>query len=190
MGYIWEVEARQLPMSLASHFVTVEQDEPCSLEEESAGRCPLCVYQDDNIIQNINKVEVSLSGRIEPQQIYHILCDMYQKHVAPLLRQGKRLMVLTPSICEEHYTRHVVDTTQQVADDILYCSKMQRHYQKNIALRNEDNDGSVVLNPQNVNEYVKISKHKLDLVKYYNAQKKKSAQDEKASMSMTPYTFN
>lgn len=178
------------PMSLASHFVTVEQDEPCSLEEESAGRCPLCVYQDDNIIQNINKVEASLSGRIEPQQIYHILCDMYQKHVAPLLRQGKTLMVLTPAICEEHYTRHVVDTTQQVADDILYCSKMQRHYQKNIALRNEDNDGSVVLNPQNVNEYVKISKHKLDLVKYYNAQKKKSAQDEKSSMSMTPYTFS
>ena len=99
-------------------------------------------------------------------------------------------MVLTPAICEEHYTRHVVDTTQQVADDILYCSKMQRHYQKNIALRNEDNDGSVVLNPQNVNEYVKISKHKLDLVKYYNAQKKKSVQDEKSSMSMTPYTFS
>jgi hypothetical protein len=169
----------------ANQFVQDTED-TCELSEKSVEFCPLCAYQNDNIIQNIAKVEASLVGKIENKQIYKIICDMYRKHVEPLKRQGKKLMDLDEKTCEEHYTRHVVNTTQQIADDILYCSKMQRHYKKNIALRN-NNSGTVMLNPQSVNEYVKISKHKLDLVKYFANQRRKQSVE---TSSIQPYAFN
>ena len=173
-------------MSYASQYVT-DVDEPCALEETSVDACPLCVYQNDNVIQNIAKVEASLAGKIDTKQIYSVVCTMYSKHIEPLRRQGKKLLDLDEKTCEEHYTRHVVNTTQQIAGDILYCSKIQRHYQKTIALRS-GSDGAVMLNPQSVTEYVKISRHKLELVKYFNtAQRKKQTEDATA---LQPYAFN
>jgi hypothetical protein len=151
----------------ATQFVQDTEDS-CELMEKGVDFCPLCAYQNDNIIQNIAKVEASLVGKIDNKQIYTVICDMYRKHVEPLKRQGKKLMDLDEKTCEEHYTRHVVNTTQQIADDILYCSKMQR-------------------NPQCVNEYVKISKHKLELVKYFTNQRRKQTVE---TSSIQPYAFN
>jgi len=170
-------------MSYAAQFVQDVSD-TCELEENSVDFCPLCAYQNDNIIQSCTRVHSSLVGKIENQQIYTILCDMYRKHVEPLKRQGKILMDLDDATCEEHFTRHVVNSTQQIADDILYCSKMQRHYKRNIALRN---GGTVMLNPQSVKEYVQISKHKLELVKYFSNHKKKQSSE---TSTVQPYAFN
>ena len=108
----------------------IEEEEVCELEEPDLGICPLCKYQDDNIIRTMTDVEKNLTGNIEKDEIYNVLCCMYNKHTAPLLRQGKKLMKLTPELCKEHYTKHVVNPTQQVADDIQYCCKLQRHYKK------------------------------------------------------------
>jgi hypothetical protein len=91
-------------MAYAAQFVTVDEDNPCPLVEPSMGKCPMCVYQNDNIVQNMSKVEQSLAGKIESKQIYTILCDMYHKHIEPLQRQGKTLLGLDEKICEEHYT--------------------------------------------------------------------------------------
>lgn len=170
-------------MSYAAQFVQDVSD-TCELEETSVDVCPLCTYQKDNIIQSCSKVHASLVGKVANQQIYTIICDMYEKHVEPLRRQGKVLMALDEQTCKEHFTRHVVNPTQQIADDILYCAKMQRHYQNNIALRN---GGAVMLNPQSVKEYVQISKHKLELVKYFSNRKKKEAN---GMSTIQPYAFN
>ena len=35
----------------------VDEDERCALEEPSLGVCPLCKYQDDNIIQKMNDIQ-------------------------------------------------------------------------------------------------------------------------------------
>lgn len=164
----------------------IEEEEVCELEEPDLGICPLCKYQDDNIIRTMTDVEKNLTGNIEKDEIYNVLCCMYNKHTAPLLRQGKKLMKLTPELCKEHYTKHVVNPTQQVADDIQYCCKLQRHYKKNIGVRSHQT-GSVTLNPHHVNEFIKLSRHKLDLVKYMNTLKKKS--DTKPGSSQ-PYAFS
>lgn len=164
----------------------IEEEEVCELEEPDLGVCPLCKYQDDNIIRSMTDVERNLTGNIEKDEIYNVLCGMYKKHTAPLLRQGKKLMKLTPELCKEHYTKHVVNPTQKVVDDIQYCCKLQRHYKKNIGVRSHQT-GNVTLNPHHVNEFIKISRHKLDLVKYMNTLQKKS---EAKSGSSQPYAFS
>ena len=164
----------------------VDEDEMCALQEPDLGVCPLCKYQDDNIILKMAGVEKKLTGNIDTDEIYEVLSSMYTKHTQPLIRQGKKPMQLTPELCKEHYTKHVVNSVQQVADDILYCCKMQRHYKKNIGVKSS-HTGNITLNPHHVNEYVKLSKHKLDLVKYMNIMQKKN--DTKQNTS-EPYAFS
>lgn len=161
-------------------------DEPCALEEPTLGKCPLCIYQNDNIIMNMTNVEKTLTGKVDPDEIYSVLCGMYKKHTEPLKRQGKKPMELTEELCREHYTKHVVNTRQQVSDDIFYCCKLQRHYMKNIGVRSADT-GNVTLNPHHVQEYVKISRHKLELVKYMNIMTKREEQNTKSS---EPHAFS
>lgn len=74
----------------ATQFVQDTEDS-CELMEKGVDFCPLCAYQNDNIIQNIAKVEASLVGKIDNKQIYTVICDMYRKHVEPLKRQGKKI---------------------------------------------------------------------------------------------------
>ncbi len=164
----------------------VDEEEVCELEEPDLGVCPLCKYQDDNIIRSMTDVERNLTGNVEKDEIYNVLCSMYNKHTAPLLRQGKKLMKLTPELCKEHYTKHVVNPTQQVSDDIQYCCKLQRHYKKNIGVRSHQT-GNVTLNPHHVNEFIKLSRHKLDLVKYMNTLRKKADTKTEAGQ---PYAFS
>jgi hypothetical protein len=163
----------------------IEEEETCALEEPSMGVCPLCKYQDDSIIRSMSEVERNLTGNIESDEIYNVLCNMYTKHTAPLIRQGKSVMKITPEHCREHYGKHVVNAHQQVADDILYCCKLQRHYKKNIGVKSNQT-GNLTLNPHHVNEYIKISKHKLDLVRYMKVMNKKT---NISSSTSEPYAF-
>ena len=166
------------------------EDEVCALEEKSVGKCPLCTYQDDNIIRHLCKTEKALQGNVEAEKVYGILVDMYKKHTEPLRRQGKQMLKLTVAHCREHYTKHVVNAFSQVSDDILYCSKMQRHYKKNIGVRNGQS-GKVSLNPHHVQEYVKLSRHKLELVKYLNImQKRKESGASEVQSAVTPHSFS
>lgn len=169
-----------------NYATNVVDEETCALEEPTMGVCPLCKYQDDNIIRSMSDVERNLTGNIDRDEIYVVLCNMYKKHTKPLLQQGKKLMKLTPAHCKEHYTKHVVNSRQQVADDILYCCKLQRHYKKNIGIRST-HSGQVTLNPHHVNEYIKLSKHKLDLVRYMNVMDKRT---ENNTASDEPYAFS
>lgn len=169
-----------------NYATNIVDEETCELEEATMGICPLCKYQDDNIIRSMSEVERNLTGNIESDEIYVVLCNMYKKHTKPLIKQGKKLMSLTPEHCREHYTKHVVNSRQQVADDIFYCCKLQRHYKKNIGIRSTQT-GQVTLNPHHVNEYIKVSKHKLDLVKYMNVMDKRT---ENNTASNEPYAFS
>lgn len=169
-----------------NYATNVIEEETCSLEEPALGACPLCKYQDDNIIRSMAEVERNLTGNVESDEIYIVLCNMYKKHTQPLVKQGKKLMKLTPQMCREHYTKHIVNARQQVSDDILYCCKLQRHYKKNIGIRS-NHTGQVTLNPHHVNEYVKLSKHKLDLVKYMNIMNKRT---DNNTASNDPYAFS
>ncbi len=167
-----------------------DDEEVCALEEVSVGVCPLCTYQDDNVIRHLANTEKTLQGNVESEQIYCILVDMYKKHTQPLIQQGKKPLELTVDHCREHYTKHVVNSFSQISDDILYCAKMQRHYKKNIGLRNNQS-GRVQLNPQFVQEYMKISRHKLELVKYLNImQKRKDSENASVQSTVTPHSFS
>ena len=163
-----------------------DEDEIVALEDPPCKHCPLCSYQNGGIVQRMSATHHALSGQIEPDKMYEVLCDMYAKHTAPLIRQGKSPMPLTHAMCRNHYTKHMVNAMQQVGDDIHYCARMQEHYQKNIGVRN-NTLGTVTLNPAYVNDYVKISKHKLELVKYYNVMRRRQSDSQTTEQ---PHAFS
>tara|TARA_B100001540_G_scaffold240933_1_gene215647 strand:- start:373 stop:888 length:516 start_codon:yes stop_codon:yes gene_type:complete len=154
-----------------------DEDEIVALEDEPCRACPLCAYKDGGIVQRMRATEQTLTGQIEPNKMFEVLCDMYAKHTAPLIRQGKTPMPLTHEMCRIHYTKHVVNPMQQVGEDIHYCARMQEHFKKNIGVRNNI-VGTVTLNPAYVQDYVKISRHKLELVKYYNVMRRRQSDNQ------------
>ena len=79
-------------MNYAANMV---DDDDAELHEPSIGVCPLCKYQDDNIIHKMSDVEQKLTGKIDSDEIYQVLCDMYKRHIAPLIKQGKQPMKIT-----------------------------------------------------------------------------------------------
>lgn len=163
-----------------------EDDEIVPLEDIPRHECPLCSYQNGGIVQRMGATQQALTGQIEPGKMFEVLCEMYCKHTAPLIRQGKQPMPLTHEMCRIHYTKHVVNPMQQVGDDIHYCARMQEHFQKNIGVKNSTL-GTVTLNPAYVNDYVKISKHKLELVKYYNVMRRRQSDSQ---TSEQPHAFS
>lgn len=163
-----------------------DEDEIVSLEEPPRYECPLCAYQNGGIVRRMGATQQALTGQIEPTKMFEVLCDMYTKHTAPLIRQGKNPMELTHEMCRIHYTKHVVNPMQQVGDDIHYCARMQEHFKKNIGVRNNI-VGTVTLNPAYVNDYVKISKHKLELVKYYNVMRRRQTDTQESEQ---PHAFS
>ena len=154
-----------------------DDDEICELEDVECEACPLCAYKDGGIVKRMHAAERKLTGCVAQEKIFEILCDMYSKHTAPLIRQGKNPLPLTHDMCKIHYTKHVVNPLQQVGNDIHYCARMQEHFKKNIGVRNSTL-GTVTLNPAYVQDYVKISKHKLELVKYYNVMRRRQTDTE------------
>lgn len=154
-----------------------DDDVICELEEESCEACPLCAYKNNGIVKRMRTAERALTGQVAQDKMFEILCDMYAKHTAPLIRQGKTPLPLTHQMCKLHYTKHVVNPLQQVGEDISYCARMQEHFKKNIGVRNSTL-GTVTLNPSYVQDYVKISKHKLELVKYYNVMRRRQTETE------------
>ena len=161
-------------------------DEICQLEEEECVACPLCAYKDGGIVQRMRATEQALTGQISQDKMFEVLCDMYCKHTAPLIRQGKKPLPLTHEICRIHYTKHVVNPLQQVGNDIHYCARMQEHFQKNIGVKN-NTLGTVTLNPAFVQDYVKISRHKLELVKYYNVMRRRQTDTQTTEQ---PHAFS
>ena len=89
----------------------IEEEEVCELEEPDLGVCPLCKYQDDNIIRSMTDVERNLTGNIEKDEIYNVLVSMYNKHTAPLLVRKEtdevdtRVIGTIHKACSESYRR-------------------------------------------------------------------------------------
>tara|TARA_B100001093_G_scaffold519385_1_gene608169 strand:- start:3055 stop:3570 length:516 start_codon:yes stop_codon:yes gene_type:complete len=163
-----------------------DDDEICQLEEEVCVACPLCAYKDGGIVQRMRATEQALTGQISQDKMFEVLCEMYSKHTAPLIRQGKNPLPLTHQMCRIHYTKHVVNPLQQVGNDIHYCARMQEHFKKNIGVKN-NTLGTVTLNPAFVQDYVKISRHKLELVKYYNVMRRRQTDTQTAEQ---PHAFS
>jgi len=178
--------------------VDIEEDneEPCPVveaDEEDHGHCPICCHSagERGVIAKMNDLEQRLTGTISPEEIYRIMFQMWEHEVRmPLERQGMSVPELTVNDIRKHYTHHKMNMKNIVSKEILFVNEMQRQLKgKQIAVRNKVT-GEKRLVLKGITEWQKLSKHKLELIKYYNNTLMKNAKNGGKSASIKPYEFD
>lgn len=187
------------PSLMQAEITNMEEDleeakeVPCDVEEHKHGEvhCPICSHNsgEASVVQKMNEIETNLTGSVSCEEIYRIQHQMYEHQVRqPLLRQGLECPEITLKQIRNHYQNHRLNMRDIIAKEILFVNVMQVHFRKNQIATKNMRDGKKTLNLKGVNEWIKLSKHKLDLIKYYNGPLAKRAKGKNGGIK--PYEFN
>lgn len=168
-----------------------KQEVACDVEEEhSEVHCPICSHNsgEASVIQKMNEIESNLTGTVSSEEIYRIQHELYEHQVRqPLLRQGMSAPEITLEQIRKHYQNHRLNLKDIIAKEILFVNTMQIHFRKSQIATKSLKDGKKTLNMKGVDQWIKLSKHKLDLIKYFNGPLAKSKKSK--SSGIKPYEF-
>lgn len=169
-------------------------EEPCDMlteEENEEHDCPLCKYSqaDATVIDRMNQMEQAMTGTTSSEEIYRTLAGLYDVQVRqPLLNQGLAAPEITVDQLRSHYTLHKLNLQDIISKEILACNNMQIHFRKHQVATINSRTGKKTLNPKALSDWMKLSKHKLELIKYYNGPLAKMK--KKDAGSIKPYEFS
>ena len=167
-------------------------EEPCDmLTEEEHHECPLCKYSqnDASVIDRMNQMEQAMTGKTSSEEIYNTLASLYDLQIRqPLLNQGMEAPEITVAQIRTHYTLHKLNLQDIISKEILAVNNMQIHFRKHQVATLNSRTGKKKLDPKLMGEWVKLSKHKLELIKYYNGPLAKKRKKEAGGIK--PYEFS
>ena len=159
-------------------------EQPCHVMEHQHIDCPLCkLNSTDPIIMKMNTMEESLSGKISSDEIYKTLYQFYKHQKQELERQNLSCPTITEEDIKIHYEKHKVNLKNIVANEIFLANEMQRQFAAT-QIATIDMNGRKTLNSKMVDQWIRISKHKLDLVKYYQSLSKRKVNQPSAIKPM------
>ena len=167
-------------------FINMEEDF-CPIQEEQNYTCSLCqLSSTDPIIQKMNAMEASMSGNINSSEIYKSIHDFYILQKQELETQCMPCPTITLEEIKVHYEKHKVNLKNIIANEIFLANEMQSHFASSqIATRNAS--GQKTLHSKSVDQWIRLSKHKLDLVKYYQSLSKNKVSQPSG---IKPFEFN
>lgn len=169
-----------------------DDDQPVDmLTEEEEHECPMCKHSaaDASVIDKMNQMEANLTGTVASEEIYRIQAQLYDVQVRkPLLRQGLQAPEITVDQLRTHYTLHKLNLRDIVSKEILACNNMQRHFRKHQVATMNTRTGKKRIDPKALGDWMKLSKHKLELIKYYNGPLAKMKKKEGSAIK--PYEFS
>jgi hypothetical protein len=168
-------------------------DEPCDMlsDDEDENDCPLCKYSqaDATVIDRMNQMEANMTGTTNSEEIYRTLASLYDVQIRqPLLNQGLEAPEITVHQLRAHYTMHKLNLRDIVSKEILATNNMQNHFRRYQVATVNSKTGKKKLDAKMMGEWVKLSKHKLELIKYYNGPLAKMQKKEAGSIK--PYEFS
>ena len=157
---------------------TLSDDEDC---------CPICQHGDQPFIHKMDEIAQDLTGHACDHHVFKHQIDTYNEEVVrPSKRQKLPYVEITEDHCRRHYKKHKVDVVRQISEDIKLCVKVQENVRKiGLTFKNVET-GEVSVNTKFLNEWLKISRHKLDLLKTF----KNIRKTQNRAKEMDSYSFN
>lgn len=143
--------------------------------------CPLCRHARSPIVERINEAHSSLSGKVSPHALYTTLLCLYTEEVQIT---GDSIGPLTVEQLAEHYEQHTVAVHKSLSDDIMFTAAVQRHLQKECV--GTPAGGGVHISAPAVNDWIKLSKHKISLLSAYTG----LVRPEKSAPKARPYDLS
>jgi hypothetical protein len=174
---------------------------PCTFGDEEEDdldehqKCALCAYGDggsgqaNQIIARMQEIDSQLVGKIQDSEIYKLQAEIYRTQVQePLERQGIKCPTVTAECCKAHFSKHQLNMKRMIGTEIAQVNTMQRHVRSSQILSRNNVTGRTKVDNGSLKVFVTLSKHKLDLIKYYKNTLSKDA--GKSTGSIKPYSFN
>ena len=156
--------------------------------------CPLCTHGDGgtgeshHVIQRMREIDEQLSGKVSDREIFRIQANLYKEHVSePLKRQGIEAPELTAEDCKKHFSKHYINPKRMMANEIQFINTMQSHLRKNNILSRNNVTGETRINDGAVRQFLQLSKHKMDMLKFYRGALSKSTKS--GTQAIKPYSF-
>lgn len=139
--------------------------------------CPCCELATSEVVRAMDSVADTLAGRAGDGHITRMQLEIYNRRMAPLRREGRDVPELTRDILLRHYRTHRVSVMRSVAEEIRVFELMERTLRRT-GLCDLDADGRRVLVKSGAQEMNRLSKSKLDLLKFYATLEKQRREDE------------
>ena len=174
---------------------------PCHFsddEEEDHGAdcgCALCKYGDGgsgeahSVIQRMQEIDSAMVGKVRDDEIYQLQADLYKTHVKePLERQGIEVEDVTAEMCKQHFSKHRMNIKRMVGSEIAFISSMQKHVRRENILSRNNVTGRTRVDNAAIKQWIALSRHKLDLIKFYRGPLSKVSGSK--TQSIKPYSFS
>ena len=155
-----------------------EETEEASSETAS---CPCCELATSEVVRAMDQVADSLAGRAGDEHITRMQLEIYNRRMAPLVREGRSVPTLTRTMLLKHYRCHRVSVMRSVAEEIRVYELMERTLRRT-GLCDMDADGKIILLSSGATNWNRLSKSKLDLLKFYSSLEKQRKEDEANSV--------
>lgn len=139
--------------------------------------CPCCELATSEVVRAMDSVADTLAGRAGDGHITKMQLEIYNRRMAPLRREGRDVPRLTRDMLLRHYRTHRVSIMRSVAEEIRVFELMERTLRRT-GLCDLDADGRRVLMKSGAQEMNRLSKSKLDLLKFYATLEKQRREDE------------
>ena len=168
-------------------------DDESDDEDDTHGElcsCPLCTHGDSNhhVINRMREIDVQLAGQVSEKEISRIQAKLYKTHVSdPLKAQGIEAPTLSASDVRKHFNRHSVNPRKMTANEIQFITTVQTHLRKNTMLSRNNVTGEVRVNDSSIRSWLQLSKHKMDLLKFYRGALSKDLKT--GTQAIKPYSF-
>ena len=173
------------------HFSDDEDDD----SHNEGCKCALCQYGDGgsgeahSVIQRMQEIDSQMVGKIKDQEIYSLQADLYRTHVKePLERQGIEAPDVTAETCKSHFSKHRMNIKRIVGSEISFVNTMQKHVRRESILSRNNVTGRTKVDNNSVKQWIALSKHKLDLIKYYKGPLSKDKATKTGNIK--PYSFS
>ena len=180
---------QQMPMMQTQTLTNLPRNDddgqfvPCCLSEDDSDsdndhgdscECALCTHGDGGtgaghkVIQQMKELDEFLVGKISDEEIYKIQSELFRKHVEePLKMQGVECTTVTSDMCRDHFQKHHLNVKRMIAKEILFVDSIQTKVRKSSIMERNNISGHTKINNNGVRQWISLSKHKLDLIKYY-----------------------
>ena len=159
-----------------------EDDASCCADNPQAESrrlppCVCCELATSEVVKAMDQVADRLAGRAGDAYITQMQLDIYNRRMAPLRAEGRPVRCLTRKMLQRHYRTHRVSIMRAVAEEIRVFELMGRTLRRT-GLCDVDADGRVVLTRSATHDMTRLSKQKMDLMKFYVTLSKARREEE------------
>ena len=140
-------------------------------------KCALCELATSSLVKAMDSVMEKLAGKAGDRHITDMQLQIFERRVKPLRLEGRDIPNINAKIIRLHYRNHCVNVIRSVAEDIHTVELAERTLRRS-GLCSKDDDDEKRLHSQAVNDLHKLSRTKLDLLKFFNTLEKARKEEE------------